>query len=220
MYKSFVKLAIPNIVTNLTVPLVSLLDVMLMGHMNDSTYIIAIGLSGAIFNMLYWAFGFLRMGTTGQVAQAFGEGADVVIKKVLVKGLTTSTLLGFAFIVLQSPILNFAKSLVDVSAYSFNLIYEYFSIRIYTAPASIILFVVNVWLMGIQRPKLALTIAIVINVVNIIVSAVLVKSFGYGIKGVAIGTLLAQYVGLMLGVYFIFKQYSTTWLKYFKSSSR
>ena len=94
MYKDFIKLTIPNILTNLTVPLVSIVDVMLMGHMDDAKYIIAIGLSVAIFNMLYWAFGFLRMGTTGQVAQAYGKGSDVAIQHVLVKGVSIATLLG------------------------------------------------------------------------------------------------------------------------------
>ena len=99
-----------------------------------------------------------------------------------------------------------ANGVLDVSATSFNLIDSYFSIRIYTAPASIVLFVINGWLLGIQRPRLALIIAVLINVVNILVSVVLVQSFGLGIKGVAIGTLIAQYAGLSLGVFFIYKK--------------
>ena len=217
MYKDFIKLTIPNILTNLTVPLVSIVDVMLMGHMDDAKYIIAIGLSVAIFNMLYWAFGFLRMGTTGQVAQAYGKGSDVAIQHVLVKGVSIATLLGVIFILFQSPLLSMANGVLDVSATSFNLIDSYFSIRIYTAPASIVLFVINGWLLGIQRPRLALIIAVLINVVNILVSVVLVQSFGLGIKGVAIGTLIAQYAGLSLGVFFIYKKYGMTWISYFRT---
>lgn len=218
MYKDFVKLTIPNVLTNLTVPLVSIVDVMLMGHMSDSKYIIAIGLSVAIFNLLYWAFGFLRMGTTGQVAQAYGQNDIIKIQEILIKGITIAALLGLAFIVLQVPLLKIVKSSVSVSDSSFDLIQLYFKIRIYTAPASILLFVINGWLLGIHRPKRALAVAVVINVVNIVVSYILVEYFGLGIKGVAFGTLLAQYMGLVLGIYYIFKQYGKSWLGYFKSS--
>ena len=173
MYKDFIKLTIPNILTNLTVPLVSLVDVMLMGHMEDSKYIIAIGLSVAIFNLLYWAFGFLRKGTTGQIAQAYGKDDSIKIQKILIKGITIAAVLGIAFIAFQEPILMVVDRLVNVSASSFKLIEDYFKIRIFTAPASIVLFVINGWLLGIHRPKLALTIAVVINVVNILVSYVL-----------------------------------------------
>lgn len=218
MYKDFIKLTIPNVLTNLTVPLVSIVDVMLMGHMNDSKYIIAIGLSVAIFNLLYWSFGFLRMGTTGQVAQAYGKKDVVKIQNILTKGIVIATFLGLAFILLQSPILKLAQSVINVTVSSLNLIELYFRVRIYTAPASILLFVINGWLLGIHKPKLALVIAIVINVVNIVLSYVLVEYFGLGIKGVAIGTLLAQYIGLIMGVYYIFKQYGKSWLGYFKNS--
>ena len=212
MYKDFIKLTIPNVLTNLTVPLVSIVDVMLMGHMNDSKYIIAIGLSVAIFNLLYWSFGFLRMGTTGQVAQAYGKKDVVKIQNILTKGIVIATFLGLAFILLQSPILKLAQSVINVTVSSLNLIELYFRVRIYTAPASILLFVINGWLLGIHKPKLALVIAIVINVVNIVLSYVLVEYFGLGIKGVAIGTLLAQYIGLIMGVYYIFKQYGKSCL--------
>jgi MATE family multidrug resistance protein len=208
MYKDFIKLTIPNILTNLTIPLVSIVDVMLMGHMEESYYIIAIGLSVAIFNLMYWSFGFLRMGTTGQVAQAFGVSDTARMQSILGKGIAIATFLGLVFIVFQDPILSLCKEVIDVSDSTLVLIDAYFEIRIYTAPASIILFVINGWLLGIQQPKRALVIALLINTVNIILSYSLVQYFNYGIRGVAIGTLVAQFAGLALGMYYVIREYS------------
>ena len=151
MYKEFIKLTVPNVLTNLTVPLVSLVDVVLMGHMDDSNYIIAIGLGVALFNLLYWSFGFLRMGTTGQVAQSFGKGDAIEIQRILIKGICIATLLGLIFILVQQPILYLIEEGIDVSNSTFLLIKEYFDIRIYTAPASILLFVINGWLLGLHK---------------------------------------------------------------------
>ncbi len=218
MYKDFIKLTIPNVLTNLTVPLVSLVDVALMGHMKDSNYIIAIGLSVAVFNLLYWAFGFLRMGTTGLVAQSYGKEDYIEIQRTLIKGVFIAAILGLLFIIFQEPILYMVKGGFDVSNSTFNLIKQYYEIRIYTAPASIIIFVINGWLLGVQRSKAAFILAIIINVVNIIISYCLVQYFNMGMQGVAVGTLIAQYSGLIVGGYFIFKEYGSNILNYIKSS--
>jgi len=218
MYKEFIKLTVPNVLTNLTVPLVSLVDVVLMGHMDDSNYIIAIGLGVALFNLLYWSFGFLRMGTTGQVAQSFGKGDAIEIQRILIKGICIATLLGLIFILVQQPILYLIEEGIDVSNSTFLLIKEYFDIRIYTAPASILLFVINGWLLGLHKSKHALLLAVIINVVNIIISYCLVNYFGLGIQGAAIGTVIAQYSGMLVGGYFIFKEYGIDLLSYVRSS--
>lgn len=208
MYRDFLKLTIPNILTNLTVPLVSLVDVVLMGHMGDSSYIIGIGLSVAIFNLMYWAFGFLRMGTTGLVAQAKGGNDLVRIHQVLIQGLIIATIVGLLFIVLQKPILSLVDNLVDVTDFTHLLIIDYFDVRIYAAPASISLFVINGWLLGLHKSKTALWLAVIINLVNIILSYILVQFFGLGIMGVAVGTVVAQYTGLFVGIGFIAQQYN------------
>ena len=167
MYKDYLKLTIPNILTNLTVPLVSLVDVFLMGHLDGPLFILAIGLSVAFFNMLYWAFGFLRMGTTGMVAQYFGRNDNDGIQKIITQGLIISVGLGILFICSQNAILFASKSIMEVSSDTFILISDYFRIRIYAAPASIILFVINGWLLGVHKSKVALYLALVINTVNI-----------------------------------------------------
>lgn len=218
MYKDFLKLTIPNILTNLTVPLVSLVDVFLMGHLDGPRFIIAIGLSVAIFNMLYWAFGFLRMGTTGMVAQYFGRKDNEGIQKIITQGLIIAVALGSLFICSQNAILLASKLVIDVSSDTFTLISDYFKIRIFAAPASIILFVINGWLLGVHKSKVALYLALLINTVNIVLSYVLVKFYGLGIKGAAIGTLVAQYSGLLIGVGLLFKSYPRKWFFLFKES--
>ena len=218
MYKDFIKLTIPNVLTNLTVPLVGLVDIALMGHMEDSHYIIAIGLSVAVFTLLYWAFGFLRMGTTGLVAQSFGKSDMLEVQRILIKGMFIAAILGIAFILFQRPILFFVKEGVGVSESTFDLIKEYYNIRIYTAPASIVIFVINGWLLGMHKSKQALLLAIIINTVNIVLSYSLVKYAGMGIQGVAVGTLIAQYTGLSIGIYFILTEYGFKIVSLIKSS--
>lgn len=218
MYKDYLKLTIPNILTNLTVPLVSLVDVFLMGHLDGPLFILAIGLSVAFFNMLYWAFGFLRMGTTGMVAQYFGRNDNDGIQKIITQGLIISVGLGILFICSQNAILFASKSIMEVSSDTFILISDYFRIRIYAAPASIILFVINGWLLGVHKSKVALYLALVINTVNIVLSYVLVKFYGLGIEGAAIGTLVAQYSGLLIGVGLLLKSYPLKWYIFFKES--
>lgn len=218
MYKDYLKLTIPNILTNLTVPLVSLVDVFLMGHLDGPLFILAIGLSVAFFNMLYWAFGFLRMGTTGMVAQYFGRNDNDGIQKIITQGLIISVGLGILFICSQNAILFASKSIMEVSSDTFILISDYFRIRIYAAPASIILFVINGWLLGVHKSKVALYLALLINTVNIVLSYVLVKFYGLGIEGAAIGTLVAQYSGLLIGVGLLLKSYPLKWYIFFKES--
>lgn len=198
--------------------MVSLVDVFLMGHLDGPLFILAIGLSVAIFNMLYWAFGFLRMGTTGMVAQYFGRNDNDGIQKIITQGLIIAVGLGILFICSQNVILLASKSIMDVSSDTFTLISDYFRIRIFAAPASIVLFVINGWLFGVHKSKVALYLALLINTVNIALSYVLVKFYDLGIEGAAIGTLVAQYSGLLIGVGLLLKSYPIKWYIFFKES--
>tara|TARA_B110000046_G_scaffold28052_1_gene28756 strand:+ start:51971 stop:52504 length:534 start_codon:yes stop_codon:yes gene_type:complete len=160
------------------------------------------------------------MGTTGQVAQEHGKEDYIAIQKILIKGMIIAVLVGVFFIALQITILDIVQGIIDVSIFSFNLIVRYYNIRIYTAPASILLFVINGWLLGIHKPKLALVIALAINSIKNVLSYALVNYFGLGINRVAISTLAAQYAGLVVGVVFVFIEYGTTWLSYIKRCFR
>lgn len=204
MYKEFFKLTVPNILTNLTVPLVSVVDVALMGHMGDANYIIAIGLSVAIFNFILWLFGFLRMGTTGQVAQAFGRGDKVAIQQIIFQGILIALVIGLLLIICQSFIVNVVQYSTNVNEKVRLLIEEYFRIRIFAAPASISIFVFNGWLLGRQNSKVALLLALIINSVNVLLSSVLVLYFEMGMAGAAYGTLVAQFTGFILSIAYYF----------------
>jgi MATE family multidrug resistance protein len=211
MYKAFLKLTLPNILTNLTVPLVSLVDLALMGHLGNSSYIVALGLAVALFNLIYWAFGFLRMGTTGQVAQLYGRDDSPGIHLIVAQGIFIAITIGVGFLLLQRPILYLYSELINITDDIQQQIGTYFDVRIYAAPASITVFVINGWLLGIQKSRSALVLAIVINVVNVVLSYAFVRFYAFGIAGVAIGTLIAQYTGLLVGIFFLWKEYKWTW---------
>jgi len=207
MNKEILKLAIPNILTNLSVPLVSLVDLALMGRMPSSNYIVAIGFGTVIFNLIYWAFGFLRMGTTGMVSQAFGKGDQERSYQLLVKGFVVSLLAGLLLILSQYPIKEIAISLINPEVTVIAPLVTYFDIRIWAAPATISIYVISGWLLGMQDAKSAMVLAITVNLLNAILSYYFVYSSHLSIKGVALGTILAQYIGLIIGLFILIKKY-------------
>lgn len=233
MKKEFLKLSVPNILSNLTVPLVSLVDVGLMGRMPTTEYIVAVGLATIVFNIIYWAFGFLRMGTTGLVAQSFGGNDRVKQQSLLGKSLGLGLAIGFVLILLQSLILSGALAIFDSSSIVESLIGDYFLVRIYAAPATIGLYAITGWLLGMQDAKMALLLALVINVVNGALSYVFVVYTSLLIEGVALGTLVAQYVGfltayliiklkypwVLVGLLKSFKSVKGEWVEFFKVNS-
>ena len=150
MHKQLLKLAVPNVLTNLSVPLVSMVDLGLMGRMPSASYILAIGFGTMLFNFLYWAFGFLRMGTTGMVSQAFGRGEKEEAQELLRKGLLIALIGGLALIILQVPLLNLALYIIEPDQGVIEPLKQYFQIRIYAAPATISIYVVTGWLLGMQ----------------------------------------------------------------------
>lgn len=210
MRKEYLKLAIPNILTNLTIPLVSLVDVGLMGRMPSSNYIIAIGLGTVIFNFLYWAFGFLRMGTTGFVAQAFGRKDNAKISEALIRGLLIGLIGGVVIILFQVPFFKIATYLLGITSNITDLVGNYFYCRVWDAPAAIALFVIQGWLLGMQQSKQAFYLALFVNGVNIICSYLFVYSFDLSIYGVALGSVISQYLGCIYGLLLIRKKFDFT----------
>lgn len=217
MNKEILKLAIPNILTNLTVPLVSMVDLGLMGRMPSSSYIIAIGFGTIIFNFVYWAFGFLRMGTTGMVSQAFGRKDEVEGIDLLRKGLIISFVGGVLLFILQIPIQKLALFLIDPDVSVVEPLISYFKIRIYAAPATISLFVITGWLLGMQDSKSALLLAILINSLNAVLSYFFVNYTALSISGVALGTVIAQYMGFFIGLVILQVKHQIRLLCLFKS---
>ena len=203
MNKEILRLAIPNIVSNISVPLLSTVDTLLMGRLSAS-HLGAVGLGSMIFNFIYWNFGFLRMGTTGMTAQEYGRRNQLGISGTLYRALSLSLILAIIVVLLQKPVFQAASFLLNVSNDQSDLVSNYFFIRIFDAPAALMLYVLLGWFFGMQNAAIPLILTLFINVLNITLSAYLVQVQGLGISGVAIGTVVAQYAGVFLAFCFLY----------------
>lgn len=204
--KEILALAIPNILSNISVPLISSVDTGLMGRLSAG-HVAAVGISAMMFNMLYWNFGFLRMGTTGIIAQAHGAEDKKVIGNTLVRAVLLALFIGLSFIMFQDGLLAAGVYLMNVSQDQVAMVSEYFKIRVLAAPASLILMGLMGWFFGRQNAIVPLVITILINVVNIVASIYLVKYMDMEIRGVALGTVLSQYFGLLAAISFLIIYY-------------
>ncbi len=209
MNRSILRLAIPNIVTNITVPLVGMADLAILGHLGGSTeaYIGAIALGGMIFNFIYALFSFLRMGTTGFTAQAYGAADQRAVSLALARSMIVAATGGLLLILIQAPIDWFTFRVIDSSAEVEALASQYFYIRIWAAPATLGLYALNGWFLGMQNARFPMILAILINLLNVGANYLFVYGFGMTSDGVAWGTLIAQYTGLITGCILFLRYY-------------
>ena len=205
--RSILKLAIPNIISNITVPLLGLVDMMLMGHLDSVAYLGAIGLGGTIFSVMYSIFSFMRAGTTGFTAQAYGGNDHQEISYAFYRSMCIALIATLIVLTLQSPIEWIAMQLLNGSPEVLRYTSEYFRVRIWAAPAVLSLYTFNGWYIGMQNTTIPMTIAILINVVNIGLSVLFVNVFHMGVAGVALGTVIAQYTGLLTAIIFMATKY-------------
>lgn len=194
--RQILHIALPSIVSNITVPLLGLIDVSIVGHLGAASYIGAIAVGGMLFNMIYWLFGFLRMGTGGLTAQAYGRHDLQEVTRILLRSLSISLLLALALLLLQYPIRNIAFMCMDTSEEVRQLATLYFHICIWGAPATLGLYGFTGWYIGMQNSRFPMFIAITQNIVNIAASLFFVFVLKMKVEGVALGTLVAQYAGL------------------------
>ncbi len=211
--RSILKLAIPNIISNITIPLLGLVDMMLMGHLSSPIYIGAIALGGTIFSVLYSFFSFLRAGTTGFTAQSFGASDFSEISYSLYRSMTIAILAFILLLCIQEPIARLSLALLDGSDDLKNLAISYFFVRIWAAPANMMLYCFNGWFIGMQNTKIPMVIAIIINVLNIVFSIFFVVVMKQDVVGVALGTVIAQYCGLLTALIFLFTKYKKYLIK-------
>lgn len=209
--KEILQLALPAIVTNITVPLLGLVDTTITGHLGKTAYIGAVSVGATLFNMIYWNFGFLRMGTSGQTAQAYGRNDHVGMANALFRSLFFSALFSVAIWLLQWPITTLAFRLMDTSPDVESNALRYFRICIWGAPAILGMYSLKGWFIGMQNTRFPMVIAISINIVNILTSLGLVYGLGWKVEGVACGTLIAQYTGLAIGLGLWFWKYRQYW---------
>lgn len=196
--RQILHIAIPSIISNITVPLLGLVDVTIVGHLGSASYIGAIAVGGMLFNMIYWIFGFLRMGTGGLTAQAYGQHNTQEGSRILLRSLSVSLLLALVLLVLQYPIRLIAFMLIDASPEVQELATRYFHICIWGAPATLGLYSFTGWFIGMQNSRYPMYIAITQNIVNIAASLFFVFVLHMKVEGVALGTLIAQYAGVIM----------------------
>ncbi len=196
--RALLRLAVPSIISNVTVPLLGLADLAITGHIGSETYISAIATGTLIFNTAYWLFGFLRMGTSGLTAQAYGRRSLRDADRALGTSLATAAATGLLMILLQTPLLSLMTLALGTPGDALPHVEEYCRIVVYGAPAVLALYAMNGWCIGMQDTRLPMVVAIVQNLVNIAASLVLVFRMGWNISGIAAGTLIAQWAGVLL----------------------
>lgn len=198
--RDILRLAVPSIVSNITVPLLGLVDLAIVGHLGSERYIAAISVGSMIFNLIYWLMGFLRMGTSGMTSQALGRGDYGAVRRLLARSTLIALFIATALLLLQVPVGWVALELIHPSAQVWPLARTYFDIVIWGAPAMLGLYSLNGWFVGMQTTKMPMLIAVFQNVVNVAASLSFVYGLGMKIEGVAAGTLVAQWSGLLLGL--------------------
>lgn len=201
--KNILKLAIPSIISNITVPLIGLVDLTIIGHIGSASYIGAISVGAMIFNVIYWMFGFLRMGNSGMASQALGRRDNKTLRQLLLRSMIIAVSFGFAFILLQHQLLKLALWAINPSEDVISLTSIYFKVCVWGAPAVLSLYGLNGWFIGMQNTKIPMFIAIMQNVINVIFSLLFVFVFKMKIEGVAYGTLIAQWSGWFIAMFFV-----------------
>lgn len=198
MDRRILRLAIPNIISNITVPLLGMVDMFIVGHLSSELFIGAIALSTMIFNFIYWNFSFLRMGTSGFTAQAFGAKNKQEIVNVLLRSLAVAFVAAILIVVFQDLILFLAFYILDASDQVKEYASTYFHIYIGAAPAILGMYAMMGWYIGMQDSKTPMYIAIAVNVINISLSLIFVFVLKMEMEGVALGSTIAQITGFLL----------------------
>ena len=207
MNKQILRLAIPSILANITIPLVGLVDTAIVGHISDAHAIGGIAIGTMLFDLLYWNFGFLRVGTSGMTAQAFGRGDKEQCARLLTQSVSIA-LIGAALIwLLQWLFVTAALAIVPCSDEVAHFARQYFFIRVWAAPATLSLMALKGWFIGMQDTVSPMITDMVVNVVNMVVSYVLAVYTPMGALGVALGTVIAQFTGLTLALILLISKY-------------
>ncbi len=215
MNKRILGLALPNIITNITVPLLGMVDMAIVGNLSVA-HLGAIAIGTQIFNLIYWNFGFLRMGTSGFTAQAYGANDMNEAVRIFVRAITSALAVALLLLILQWPLSRLSLLIFQVKDGPdvLQLALAYFFVRIWAAPATLGLYAVKGWFIGMQNAKLPMWIAIFLNTVNIACSLIFVLVLHWDIRGVALGTVIAQYSGLAVGLFFMVKKYGWVFSHY------
>ncbi len=198
--REIIRLSVPAILSNITVPLLGLCDTAIAGHLGADSFIGAIAVGSMMINVTFWLFGFLRMGTTGLTAQAFGADDAVALRTVFSRAVTLGAAIGTLLLLLMYPLREMLLTLISPDEPIRALASRYYTIVLMSAPALLATNAVQGWLFGMQTTLIPMTVAIATNVINIAISLTMVLIFHTGFIGVAIGTLSANWLGLLLAL--------------------
>ena len=202
--KYILKLSIPIFFANLAVPMVGIIDTALMGNLGNLSYLSATSVAANLFSMIFWSFGFLRMGTVGMVSQANGRNDYSEILNIVIRNLLFVALISIIIILLQNLILNLSLKIFDLSETTRDLYEQYFKIRVYSAPGELTLYIITGLFVGLQKTKTSSFAVGFFSLLNILISIVLVAKFNLNIKGVAYGTLFSALITSSIFLFYTF----------------
>jgi MATE family multidrug resistance protein len=200
------QLALPMIISNISTPLLGLVDTAVMGHLDSPQFLGGVAIGGVIFSFIYWGFAFLRMGTTGLTAQAFGKNDPTEIRAILERALLLAGLIALLILLLQKPLALTSFWIIHSSPNIEQLGMDYFNIRIWSAPATLCLYAISGWFLGLQNVKAPVAIVVTTNLCNIALDLLFVVHFQLAIQGVALASVISEYLGLLVGLILLAKK--------------
>lgn len=209
-HKSYLALAVPLTLSTVTTPLLGAVDTAVVGQIDNPAYLGGVAIGTVIFNTMYWLFGFLRISTSGFAAQAHGANDELQERLSLIRPFLIALLVGSIFLLLQNPIEYAAMTLLNPASDVEALATEYYQIRIWGVPVTLINYVILGWLMGLARIKVVVMIQVTMNLINIVLDIVFVNVFSWGVSGVATATLIAEVAALIIGLYVIVRGTTVT----------
>jgi len=198
------KLSFPIFLANVAIPLVGIIDTSLMGNLGNISYLTATSIAANLFSMIFWSFGFLKMGTVGMVSQAHGKNNYNKILDILLRNLFFVIIISLILIFFQFLILNLTLNIFELSKETQNLYQDYFNIRIYSAPGELTLYIITGIFIGLQKTKISSLVVSCFSILNIILSIILVTQYNLNVKGVAYGSLLAGYITSIIFLIYTF----------------
>jgi len=202
--KQIILLSIPVFFSNIAIPLVGMVDTGLMGNLGETKYLAATSIATSVMTMIIWSFGFLRMGTVGIVSQAYGRSDYREIIKTLLRNLVIALIIAFIIIIFTPVIKLVISHFFLTSDETTILINQYLNIRVFSIPAELIIYIMIGFYLGIQKTKISSLLVVILSSLNIVLSSILVLSYNLKIIGVALGTLLASYITMIIFLLFTY----------------
>ncbi|UTW59136.1 MATE family efflux transporter [Kordiimonas sp. SCSIO 12603] len=193
----------PAILANSSAPLVGLIDTWVIGHMPDAVHLAAVGVGASVFSLLFWAFGFLRMSTTGLIAQAHGQKDTDQIARIFIRSSMLGVVIALILLVFQAFIFSLSITALVPPENTQPYFAQYFNIRIWSTPAVLFVYTLNGYLIGTAQAKAALYLQLVLNILNAVLNLIFVLGLGMGVAGIALGSVIAEWSAVFVGLYFV-----------------